>query len=465
MHKFDDGFYQKIQNLTQQQTATRSGDASTYDDMRYYSTIIVVPRDGGDGIGNDTVALENKNAVVNILKLAGALNITAAETLSFVVASVPVGEISGLTVHDEVYRLGDGELRVVSEVDDARVTIHATAGEISTAAGMDLNGAGIIVGVVDSGIKHDTAFGNRIIGAVFCDDDTNRCDTTTNVPTNLHGTHVAQVIAASGLQTNNGIAPGVKLLDIRHRANSAGVALGLDHAHEESARVVNMSFYIQVQNSKLCAGSGTSISSLNLIMDESVDKGMVVVKSAGNMGRTYGTITIPGCSNNVITVGGIDDNLNLIRRYAEASQGPIDGSILKPEIAAPAVQLRGVDGFSSEHVSILVTGTSYAAAQVSAASALILEARSNFTPVEVKAALLVGADWQGPASCTATEYERSDRANRCSHAHKPTGAGDQNQRLWPQQRRIRHPRRGKITRVCGGARRGRIPPRHIQKQQ
>ncbi len=102
--KFDHGFYQKIQGLIQKDPQV--GHVSIHNDTRYYNTIIVVVRDEGDGIGSDEVAGKNKDAVVKMLELVGARNIVSAQSLSFVTASIPVEEIPGLSLHDEMYRLG-----------------------------------------------------------------------------------------------------------------------------------------------------------------------------------------------------------------------------------------------------------------------------------------------------------------------------------------------------------------------
>ena len=164
--KFDDGFYEKISGLLQDDTQARGTGA--YDGGRHYGTIIVVSRDDGSGRDADDVSRESRSATINRLKLIGALDIVAAESLSFVTASIPVGEISGFSLHDEVYGMGDGELPVTLAVDTARVTIHATADEIRASDGTVLNGSGVVVGVLDSGINHQVALNDKVVGRVLC---------------------------------------------------------------------------------------------------------------------------------------------------------------------------------------------------------------------------------------------------------------------------------------------------------
>ncbi len=137
-HKFDDGFYDKIRNLITEEP--QPGDPGVYDGTRYYNVIIVVSRDDGDARDPDETAKENKDAIVKRIKIAGARDITPAGSLSFVTASIPVADIPGFSLHDEAYRLGDGELPVVSEVDIARQTIRATPDDVRTAVGRSLAG-------------------------------------------------------------------------------------------------------------------------------------------------------------------------------------------------------------------------------------------------------------------------------------------------------------------------------------
>ncbi|MDA8001579.1 MAG: S8 family serine peptidase [Alphaproteobacteria bacterium] len=223
--KFDDGFYQKIQNLIDAEP--RAGDPGVFDGVRYYDVILVVSRDDGDDRDPDEVARENKEDVVKRLGLLGARDVVAAETLSFVTASIPVAEVPGFSLHEDVYKLGDGELHVESDVDLARDAIGATMRQLATSAGRSVDGTGVRVAVIDTGINHTSAFGDRIVDRVTCDD--NKCGDSSKpiygiindkiVPS--HGTVVAQILGASGLTTNNGIAPGVEILDIRHGSTAS----------------------------------------------------------------------------------------------------------------------------------------------------------------------------------------------------------------------------------------------------
>jgi len=399
-----------------------------------------------DGIDADETARENKDAIVQRLDLLGARNIASAESLSFVTASVPVADVLGLSLYDEVYAMGDGETPVTLEVDTTRGTVHATPDEIHTATGTNLDGSGVAVAIIDRGINHDIAFMGRIDGRVECDDTCEPATADTVIGVNStnhlsrnftsHGTHIAQVLAASGLPAHNGIAPGVKLLDAsitRHSvdddnnrtfisANRNDVAHALDWSLKKGADIAVTSFGFGI-----C--SGDYADTTNLITNEAVDKGMVLVSSAGNRGIIYGapnqpvyqSITHPGCGHNEITVGGINDRGEIIKRASFASRGPAPGTVLlKPEIVAPAQRIQTLDNVADADTFSPRSGTSLANPQVSATAALLLQAEPDLTPVEIKAALLLGADWQGPVPCTSAQYEENNPSDNCSYARQPS---------------------------------------------
>ena len=432
--KFDDGFYDDVLALLQEEPL--EGNTNVYDGRLHHNVIIVVSRDDGDGRDADLVSSENKADVVEKLNLLGARDVLAAESLSFVTATVPVVAIPGLSLHDEIYRMGDGELPVTLEVDMARVTIHATADEMRESDGTVLNGSGVVVGVIDTGIHHPVSLNGKVMGRVLCSDTGCEPSTTANITgmdglTNSatsHGTRVAQVLAASGFPAHNGIAPGVELYDAgigRHITSGPTpsiLAHALDSSLRNGADVVNMSV-----GGGLC--STVDETAYTLVVNEAVDKGMVVVKSAGNSGYDFNTnphqanyqsITNPGCGHNIITVGGINDRDPVITMAINSSRGPTsnDEPLLRPEVVAPAVDIQVLSHVANSD-TIPNNGTSLAAPQVSATAALLLQANPELTPVETKATILLGANWTGPVPCTSVQYERNDTGDGCSNARQP----------------------------------------------
>ena len=437
--KFDPSFYEVVQSLVENESQTRHQRSS----FTYHDIIVVVNK--YDGNGTD-VSGQNKDAVVEILRLAGAQNIHAPESLSFVTASVPVGSILEISEHGQVYRVGNGESPATPTIDTLRATIGATVDDLRRQDGMVTNGSGVAVGVLDYGVNHPLGINDKVVSRVLCSGGCTAASAgsvTGPDPENLkttHGTQVALVIAGSGFSKHNGIAPGVDIMDAgigSHRTGTSSVAIssGLAWLLNNGAEVSNLSF-----------GYGTCHKSKpdttrQLITGEAVDNGMVVVISAGNEGKrgtgqdqapVYKSIHEWGCSHNVITVGGIDDrNPDNIRMYTYSSRGPashnVNGTIypiLKPEIVAPAYNLQ-IPQYVANGATGPTSGTSFSTPAVSAAAATVLQER-EMTPAAVKAAILLGANWTGPVPCTSVQYEQDDAADNCSHKRQPRDFAEAN---------------------------------------
>ena len=327
----------------------------------------------------------------------------------------------------------------------ARETIHGTDDEISQAVGRSLNGSGVRVAVVDTGINNIHLNG-IVEDRIYCNEGTCRKqsadiitgrnpDWPNSEPERgsqwaSHGTQVAQVLAASGMSANNGIAPGVELLDARYGdGTSSGMqyflnhlAHALDWSHTKGADIANLSTGLHS-----CNDANTN--AFNLIVNETVDKGMFFVKSAGNMGFNstdmtpiygYNSITGPGCAYNAVTVGGIDDRNMPWDMFAESSRGSSTNfePRLMPHIVAPAHMIETLD-FPTNDITSPKNGTSYAAPQVSATAAMMLQLVPELTPAEIKVGLLLGANWQGPVPCNSVQYERNNPNDNCSYARQP----------------------------------------------
>jgi len=230
------------------------------------------------------------------------------------------------------------------------------------------------------------------------------------------------------------------------------VAHALDWSLKKGADIATTSFGFGI-----C--SGDYADTTNLITNEAVDKGMVLVSSAGNRGIIYGapnqpvyhlysdmfcicnngiiygapnqpvyqSITHLGCGHNEITVGGINDRGQTITRARFASRGPVPGTVLlKPEIVAPAHHIQTLDNVAEADNFSPRSGTSLAAPQASATAALLLQAKPDLTPVEIKTILLLGADWQGPIPCTSVQYEKNNPNDNCSYARQPSNTVERN---------------------------------------
>lgn len=112
---------------------------------------------------------------------------------------------------------------------------------------------------------------------------------------------------------------------------------------------------------------------------------IVVVTAAGNNGPEAGSVTIPGMSKTVITVGSSDDETAIRGRIrmgtGYSGRGPTESCIVKPEIVAPGTKVVSCSNRMSYETK---SGTSMATPVVTGAIALLLERYPYLTPVQVK---------------------------------------------------------------------------------
>ncbi len=116
------------------------------------------------------------------------------------------------------------------------------------------------------------------------------------------------------------------------------------------------------------------------------DAGIAVVVAAGNMGPGAQSITVPGNSRKVITVGASDDLRGGRFGKSEYSGcGPTKECICKPELVAPGTGVTSCSPyFKQGRYYSVKSGTSMAAPEISGGIALLLEKEPFLSNVEVK---------------------------------------------------------------------------------
>ena len=106
--------------------------------------------------------------------------------------------------------------------------------------------------------------------------------------------------------------------------------------------------------------------------------------AAGNEGPAEHSITIPGTSKKIITVGAYDDERNGSRRTKAyfSGRGPTDCCIMKPEIVEPGNGI--ISCSTSRNGYSMKSGTSMATPVLSGILALLLEKYPDMTNKDVK---------------------------------------------------------------------------------
>jgi len=265
------------------------------------------------------------------------------------------------------------------------------------------SGDGIIVGVVDGMVDttHQQLQPNILINAGEIpnngiDDDHNgyvddyagvQINKETNNPSvNIHGSHVAGIIAADPTKGPvAGVAPKSKILPAQFIGNDEGGSIGdaiiaMNYVVSRGAKIVNLSWG---------AGPCVEIPTLRSALQQISDQGVLIVTAAGN-GDSYGIgvnmdsyPAYPSAYNfaNQINVAATtsDDYLISFSNYGARTV----------HVAAPGVSIYStIPGNAVRSLS----GTSMAAPMVSGAAALVWSAIPSATASQVKQALLRSVD-------------------------------------------------------------------------
>ena len=312
-------------------------------------------------------------------------------------------------------------------------------------SGPDAPRAGSVptIAIVDSGIEPGRSkdFGNRLLASVkfstLPDDSAG--------DGRGHGTFVAG-IAAGGADNYTGATPQAPLVSL-DVMDDHGVARTSDVIAAAQWILANKNTYnIRIANFSLHSANKSHF--FQDPLDQAVEKlwfnGVVVVAAAGNYGlgdRPSGVPYAPGNDPFVITVGAVDiggtknakDDVNA---PWSAYGRTLDG-FMKPELAAPGRYMVGPVPTGSTlaveradklaaHGYIQLSGTSFAAPVISGAAAQILAKHPEFTPDQVKGALMASTkdvDGAAEGSVGVGELQMS-RASYITRPPNPNKALD-----------------------------------------
>lgn len=244
-------------------------------------------------------------------------------------------------------------------------------------------GKGIGIAFLDTGVCKTTDFENRIVA--FKDIVNGRNEMYDD---NGHGVHICGIAAGNGKY--KGIAPKADIIMVKTLGNDgsgsggdvlSGIQWVNDNAQKYNIRIVNMS---------IGARETHGFDPLVMAVERLWDRGIVVVSAAGNNGPEPCSISSPGTSRKIITVGSSDDNENKSLKKHYSSRGPTRECIIKPDILAPGSNIISCKCAQGEYRAL--SGTSMSAPIVSGAIALLLEKYPDLSPDDVKYMLKLSCD-------------------------------------------------------------------------
>ena len=302
------------------------------------------------------------------------------------------------------------------ETTGSLYNVRAAIGADDVAA----DGTGVDVAVIDTGVAPVPGLdgADKVVNGPDLSFEAG-VDDLRHLDTYGHGTHMAGIIGADG--DVDGIAPGARIVNIKV-ADSAGAvdptqvlaAINWVIEHKDAnglnIRVLSISYGVPAEDIDYVDDP------LAVAVEAAWDAGIVVVAAAGNDGRKEKSLASPAHDPYVIAVDAYEDKRSqngkgdCLRRNQNWKSAKIGSSgkwsERTPDIGAPGrtiVSLR-VPGsrIDQDHPASRIsptltkgTGTSQAAAVVSGAVAVLLDARPDLSPDEVKALLVDTADDRG----------------------------------------------------------------------
>jgi hypothetical protein len=259
------------------------------------------------------------------------------------------------------------------------------------------SGAGVTVGVIDSGISDPTG---ELIGRISAA-SRDFAGHNSIADVDGHGTEVSMIVAAArNDRAILGVAWGSTLLALRTDTtagctgsdsfcfSTTAIANALDHAVANGARVVNISL-----------GGNSATNTLRQAVNRATAAGTIIVISAGNDGTAVPdplaqSLADPSISRGLVLIAAAVDQNGAPASFSNGAQGFENATI-----SALGV---GVVTLNQNGTLVSGSGTSFSAPLVSGAIALLAQAFPNLSSAQIVQLLLTSATDAGAAGADAT---------------------------------------------------------------
>jgi serine protease AprX len=378
--------------------------------------------------------------VARVVERSGGVVAQRLPIVNGVVAELPARVVHALATDRSILSITADRAAHFSDMSyDASAVSSNFVRSTQASAAWDAGdyGQGVGVAVIDTGVSPMNDLSGRLVHGPDLSGEGSTVDTYG------HGTVMAGIIAGNGADSDGaypGVAPGAHIVAVKVAGANGAVdvstilqAMTWIAAYKDqfNIRVLNLSWGVS-------STQDPAVDPLNYAVERLWSDGIVVVVAAGNSGPYLSTITKPADDPVVLTVGAINDK-NDSYNYNDqmtnwSSRGPTAQGLVKPDVVAPGRTLIALRSYGStvetQNPSALIapsyikgSGTSQAAAVTSGVVALLLQARPDLTPDQVKDLLMSTALHMFGPSPNAQGRGRVQVA--AALAATPTGAPQQ----------------------------------------
>jgi hypothetical protein len=281
---------------------------------------------------------------------------------------------------------------------------------------LGINGAGVIVGMVDDGYNnhrvHNALKNIRVLAEY---DFIQRDSSTSRAPGEFlsQGQHGALTLSAlAGFEQGKLVGPayGASLLLAKTEIDSVEIRIeedlyveGLEWLERLGADIVSSSLgYIDWYTFRDLNGKTATTTKAVLV---AARKGVLVVTAAGNEGHfrtrnpdSTGTLIAPADADSIVTVGAASST-GMIASFS--STGPTFDGRIKPEVVAQGISVYSANGSTLSEYTF-ASGTSLSTPLTAGVAALVLSAHPELTPMQIREALIQTTQRVNDGSRTAT---------------------------------------------------------------
>ena len=264
-----------------------------------------------------------------------------------------------------------------------------------------LTGAGVVVGVQDSGfaLTHQAFAGATVLAArdFIHDDDIVADEDGDAEKQDHHGTAVLSLVVGSDGETFSGVAPGVSLLLAKTEDIASETPVeedyyveGLEWIEGMGADIFTASLgYIDWYKPEQLDGKTTVVAQAAAI---AIANGLIMFAPTGNSGPNPTTLISPSDVDGIIAIGATNVD-GVLAGFS--SRGPTADGRIKPDLLAPG---EGVWGVAPDTLDQYVAqnGTSLATPLAAGVGALLKQAYPQLTPAQMLTLLRDTAVAEGP---------------------------------------------------------------------